>query len=297
MTHSGFQRHHPRSGSAMIGVGQTVHREVRLLRPREPQHGHGGIGDPDHRIPHLLIALVAAQMVSVMVSGIIQMAAAVSRDRKLETGINADHRAGDHPTPGKPRKTDLGRIHFGKRTQQRVGQHTVGHGVIHPLIGDRTHIRVQIGTGTHRSGHVMNMPSCIHKGPSRLIIRLSLDGDADGRIATLGPFFHPIFMRSSTAAMHQHHTWHRTTYAGASGNPHPSMDAGRVAEIIQRIKINRFEVPGSNRGCGPRCGVVREDRRSSQHSSVCAERCHCDEVGRVIDGIQAVERPEAKARK
>ena len=254
MAHFWNQRDHGVSWHQAVTVGQLVHREMLILRPRKPKCWHFGSIEAKQRIPNLPIEFVLSKSPPVLVVGLRQITATVYRDREGEARVDSHHRAGDHSSPRNPHDANLCFIHFRQGADERVCQNRIGHRVIHPLVLERLR-GIAVDTGPHGSGPWMSLP-CL----SLLPIGLSFHRDADRCVTFLIPLLDPQFERAAPTTVHQHDAGHLAL--AIFGKPEPGKDLGRLAFPIEAIEIDGFEVIGRFEALGVyksrRGGEIRE---------------------------------------
>ncbi len=252
-----------------IAVGLTVQREVCFRGPREPEHGHRGVTQIQHRIPKCLVEFVRAQRVSPPIRRLVHVAAAVDRDGKAETVVDAGSRRRDDPAPRNTGQADLGGVDGRQRTHERVGQNGRGRGMIHPLVADRGHRRVAVNPRAGRTGHRVLEPVAHRQAGILLGLRghrigLPLDGDAHRRIAPVHPFLHPLDVSSSATPMHKNDTRHRAGGGRSGRQADVGVNARGRAAVVDTGKITRGDLPRDRGGGGGRLTVDVKRRRLRQ---------------------------------
>ena len=241
MTHLRDEGDHAGAGDLAVVLGLAAEREVGVLRPGEPEHRHLHAVGVIHAVPDLLIALVVMQCPAPMVLGVEEMSAAVSRDAEGETCVEPDDGAGDHPAPGDAHHADLVGVDFGQGTQERVRQHRVGEGVIHPLLLERE-FRVGKGAIAGGSGEGVARPDGPAFGFLLLVdVGLAFDRDADGREALGVPFLDPLLVGRAAATVDEDDAGDFAFTFGGEANP--GEHAGRLSFIGQGVVEDRPDLP------------------------------------------------------
>ena len=119
-----------------------------------------------------------------------------------------------------------------------MGEHGIGDGMIHPLVGQRLG-RVAVDAVARGAGGGVALPLCAGRGAGDAFIGLTFDGDRDRGEALFVPLLHPLFEGGAAAAVDQHDTGDFA--AGVLRQAEPREDARRFSLIREAFEEDRLD--------------------------------------------------------